>query len=114
MASVADCEKALQALAERLAAKNGAGAHAGFERSLSCTLRDPQAVYLGRLHGGQLVDIRPGSAAEAQAAQVRLSMTGDDLLALVDGSLNLASAWAGGRVKVGAGVRDLIRLRSIF
>ena len=47
-------------------------------------------------------------------AQIRLTMTSDDLLALVDGSLHLASAWATGRIKVEAGVRDLLKLRSIF
>jgi putative sterol carrier protein len=58
-----------------------------------------------------LVDI---AESEADAAQIRLEMSSDDLLALVDGRLNLATAWATGRVRVHAGVRDLIRLRSLF
>ena len=41
-------------------------------------------------------------------------MTSDDLVALVNGSLNAGSAWASGRLKIKAGVRDMLRLRSIF
>ena len=36
-------------------------------------------------------------------------MTSDDLVALVDGTLHVASAWATGRVKIDAGVRDLLQ-----
>ena len=41
-------------------------------------------------------------------------MAGDDLVALVDGRLNFALAWATGRVKLEAGLRDLLRLRSLL
>jgi hypothetical protein len=41
-------------------------------------------------------------------------MSSDDLLALVDGRLKMSSAWATGRVKIDAGVRDLVKLRSVF
>jgi hypothetical protein len=41
-------------------------------------------------------------------------MTGDDLLALVDGSLHFARAWASGRVSVRASLRDLLRLRKLM
>jgi hypothetical protein len=45
---------------------------------------------------------------------VRLAMSSDDLVALVAGRLKMASAWAPGRVKIDAGIRDMIKLRSIF
>jgi hypothetical protein len=41
-------------------------------------------------------------------------MAGDDLLALVDGELNFAKAWGGGRVKLEAGLLDLFRLRKLL
>ena len=47
-------------------------------------------------------------------ADIRLTMTSDDLLALTDGQLNFGSAWASGRVKLEAGLRDLLRLRKIL
>ena len=47
-------------------------------------------------------------------ADIRLTMTSDDLLALTDGELHFGSAWATGRVKLEAGLRDLLRLRKIL
>lgn len=111
MASPEECEQALHALADRIAAHGG---RPGFDRSLSCTLSDLRLAFGGRLAGGQLVDIARTDPAAAAAAQVRLTMTSDDLLGLVSGSLKLAPAWASGRVRIEAGVRDLIRLRSLF
>lgn len=41
-------------------------------------------------------------------------MTGDDLVAMVDGELNFAKAWGSGRVRLEAGFRDLLKLRSLL
>ena len=38
----------------------------------------------------------------------------DDLIALTDGDLAFAPAWASGRVKLEAGLRDMLRLRSLL
>lgn len=111
MASLQECEQALHQLADRLAEKDPAERKAGFDRSLSCSIRDLGAVFGGQLHDGLLLDIKQVDTA---AGQIKLDLTSDDLVELVDGSLNLASAWAGGRVKVSAGVRDMMKLRSIF
>ena len=111
MASLQECEQALHGLADQLAAKDPAQRKTGFDRSLSCTIRDLRVVFAGRLRDGLLVDIKQVDSA---TAQIKLDLTSDDLLAMVGGSLNLASAWAGGRVKVSAGVRDMMKLRSIF
>lgn len=111
MATVEQCEAALAELAGRLAAGDSARRELAFDRSMSCTIRDLDVVFGGRLKDGQLVDIRRTPTAEAQ---VRLTMSSDDLLALVDGRLKMASAWATGRVKVDARFGDLIKLQSIF
>jgi putative sterol carrier protein len=113
MASVEECARAFHELAARLAAADPAARkRADFDRTLSCTLRDLDVTFAGRLHGGELTDIREvdGDAK----AQVRMAMTSDDLIALVAGQLNMGSAWASGRVRIDAGVRDLLRLRTIF
>lgn len=115
MASVEDCERALHALAQRLSSADAATrGKAGFDRTLSCGLTDPDVIFAGRLRTGSLTEIRQVSAAEAATAKIRLHMSGDDLLDLVAGELHMASAWASGRVKVQAGVLDLVKLRSIF
>ncbi len=111
MASEQECEQALNDLAERLAGSDGSSRSRGFDRTVSCTVRDLDVVFGGRLIDGQLRDV---ARSDTREAQIRLTMSSDDLLALVDGTLHLASAWATGRIKVEAGVRDLLKLRSIF
>ena len=111
MATADECERALQGLADRLATSETSRRKAGFDRTLSCTISDLDIVFAGRLKEGQLLDI---GRTKTKDAQVRLAMSSDDLIALVDGRLKMAPAWATGRVKVDAGVRDLLRLRSIF
>lgn len=115
MASIEECEQALRRLAERLSdAGSAARDKAGFDRTLSCQLTDPQVSFAGRLRAGSLTEIRQVEAAEARSAKIRLTMSGDDLLRLVNGELNMAGAWASGRVKIDAGVLDLVKLRTLL
>lgn len=111
MATVEECEQALQGLAAKLAEKDEADRQRGFDRTLTCRIRDLEIIFAGQLTDGRLEGIRRTTKPDAQ---IRLDMTSDDLLSVVDGSLNIGAAWAKGRVKVGAGVRDILRLRSIF
>ena len=111
VASVEECQQALHGLAARLAEKEAARRKTGFDRTLSCTLRDLEVTFAGKLHDGLLSGIEQ---VAQPTAQIRLKMTSDDLVSLVDSRLNIASAWATGRVKVEAGVMDMIKLRSIF
>lgn len=111
VATVAECELALHSLGAALVAKDPAERANGFDRTLSCTLRDLHVIFAGRLHDGLLTDI---VRTEDAKAQIRLSLSSDDLLSMVAGSLNVAAAWATGRIKVGASVRDMLKLRSIF
>lgn len=111
MATVAECEQAFHTLADRLAAADSASRRQSFDRSLSCALRDIDVIFGARLRDGLLVDIHQ---VDKPDAQVKLTISSDDLVKLVAGELTFASAWAGGRVKVDARVFDLIKLRSIF
>lgn len=112
MASVDACQQALSTLAARLAAADpSAKRKASVDRTMTCTLTDLGITFGGRLHDGDLVDIRQVSSADAQ---VKMAMTSDDLVRLVAGELNMAAAFASGRVKIDAGIRDMLRLRSIF
>lgn len=111
MATVEECEQALADLADRLAANESAQRSVSFDRTLTCTIRDLDVIFAGRLKGGQLVDIRRAPSGDAQ---IKLSMSSGDLVALVAGRLKMASAWATGRVKIDASIRDMLRLRSLF
>ena len=72
-------------------------------------------TFVGHLHDGTLTDIRQidGDSA-APKAQVRLTMSSDDLVDLVAGRTKFATAWANRRIKIDASVFDLVKLRSIF
>ena len=112
MASVEQCEHAFRGLAAKLAGADAAARKkAPFDRSLTCTLRDLKVIFAGQLRDGELLDIRK---VDRPDAQVRMTMTSDDLLKLVAGELPMGSAWATGRVKIDASIFDLLKLRSIF
>lgn len=112
MATIEECLTALKGVLGDLAANPAA---AGMDRSLSCRWPDLGQVALGRLGGGEVRDITvvPDGPSVAKA-DIRLEMTSDDLIALTDGRLHFGSAWASGRVKLHAGVRDLLRLRKLL
>jgi hypothetical protein len=111
MASIEACQAAVQHLAELLSGvDDGVRAHAD-ARTVSCHLSDLDTTISGRLEGGQLLDI---STQPQAPSQLRLTMTSDDLVDLSEGRLNFPRAWASGRVKLDASLRDLLRLRSLL
>jgi len=112
MATVDDCRTALQRLAKRLA-DNAAEASQklDFDRTLACRVTDLNVAFHGRLSGGQIIGLTDG---DDPSAKIKLTAASDDLVALVDGKLNVASAWANGRVKIDAGVLDLLKLRKLL
>jgi hypothetical protein len=112
VATMDDCMTALKRILGDLAANPAA---AGLDRSLSCRLTDLDQVVLGRLSAGTIRDLRAvPDGPEVPKADIRLTMTSDDLVALTDGKLSFAPAWASGRVKFEAGLRDMLRLRSLL
>ncbi|WP_330334956.1 SCP2 sterol-binding domain-containing protein [Streptomyces sp. NBC_00536] len=117
MATIEECRGALDKLSDNLAGSNGdvRGA-AALDRSLSCHITDLDQTFTGRLDGGRiLVDAAsPHPGPPRAKAEIRLSMSGDDLLAMVAGELRFAKAWASGRVGLEAGFRDLLRLRTML
>lgn len=112
MATVEECEKALHHLAATLRGPRGTRARSQMtDRTVSCHLKDLGVTFTGRLCGG---DLREISQTPAPPAQIRLSMTSDDLVALTNGSANLLSMWTSGRVKIDASIFDLIKLRKLL
>jgi hypothetical protein len=111
MATVDECRQALRDIAERLGADPDAAERVNLDRSLACHVRDLDVFFHGRLRGGTIVDIADG---DDPRAQIRLTIRGDDLLALVAGELNFGAAWASGRVSVRASFGDLLKLRKLL
>ena len=112
MATMDECLTALKGILGDIAAHPAA---AGLDRSVSCRLTDLHEVVLGRLSSGSVRDLTvvPEDPAVPKA-DIRLTMSSDDLVAMTDGKLHFGTAWATGRVKLEAGLRDLLRLRKIL
>ncbi|MER7665984.1 MULTISPECIES: SCP2 sterol-binding domain-containing protein [unclassified Streptomyces] len=115
MATTEECRSALKMLSDNLAQADGdVRSAAALDRSLSCHIRDLDVTFTGRLEGGRIEVADTVDGPPPEKAQIRLAMTGDDLVAMVNGELNFAKAWASGRVRLEAGFRDLIRLRTLL
>lgn len=112
MATLDESLTALRGILGDLASNPAA---AGLDRSLSCRLTDLDQVVVGRLSSGAVRDLRVlPHGPDVAKADIRLTMTSDDLVALTAGQLSFGSAWASGRVKLEAGLRDLLRLRKLL
>jgi hypothetical protein len=112
MATVEECEAAMHKLARRMRSPEAAGARTKvLERSISCRLRDLGVTFAGELRGGGIEEIRQ---VDKPDGQIKLTTTSDDLVAMVDGELSFAKAWAAGRLKVDASVFDLLKLRALL
>ena len=112
MATLDECLTALKGILGDIAAHPAA---AGLDRSVSCRLTDLDEVVLGRLSSGSVRDLHvlPHGPAVPKA-DIRLTMSSDDLIAMTDGRLHFGKAWASGKVKLEAGLRDILRLRKIL
>ena len=112
MASLEQCLSALETVVGGLAAQPAAR---GLDRTVSCRLPDLGQVLHGRLVKSRVQDLRAApEASPPPRADIRLTMTSDDLVALTDGQLAFGAAWAAGRVRLEAGLRDMLRLRSLI
>lgn len=115
MATTEECRAALDKLSDNMAGADGdVRAAAALDRSLSCRITDLDITFVGRLKGGRIEVLDTLQGPPPERAQIRLTMKGDDLVSMVDGELNFAKAWGSGRVKLEAGLRDLLRLRTLL
>ncbi|MGS2587141.1 sterol-binding protein [Streptomyces hebeiensis] len=115
MATMEECRSALDKLSDNLAQADGkVRTAAGLDRSLSCHITDLDVTFKGRLTAGRIEVADTVAGPPPEKAQIRLAMTGDDLVAMVDGELHFARAWGAGRVRLEAGILDLVRLKSLL
>ncbi|MFE6285021.1 sterol-binding protein [Streptomyces sp. NPDC057877] len=115
MATIEECRAALDKLSGNMQHAEGDVREATLlDRSVSCHIKDLDVTFVGRLKGGRIEVHDTVQGAPRERAQIRLTLTGDDLLALVDGELHFARAWGSGRVRLEAGLRDLFHLRKLL
>lgn len=107
MASKAECETALRSLVDAVSTlEPEVRRKYVVDRTVSCRVIDLDVTWTAHLTEDGLVDL----CTDAPKAQVRLSVSSDDLLALVEGRLAVPTAVATGRVRVQASPFDLLRL----
>jgi hypothetical protein len=111
VATVDECRQALHDLASRLEANAEARGKLDLDRTLACRITDPDAAFHARLAGGLLVDIADGDDPRAKIA---LSTTGDNLLKLVRGQLDIMAAMGNRQLSIKANPFDLLKLRKLF
>ncbi len=112
MATVDECREAMLGLAARL--DRNAAANAGkidLDRPLACSVKDLGVAFHGRLTGGRLINITDGDDPNAK---IRLTASSDDLVALVNGKLDITQAWTSGRIGIKANPFDLLKLRKLL
>lgn len=115
MATIEECRAALEKLSDNMQnAEGNVRTAAAMDRSVSCRITDLDITFVGRMTGGRIVVQDTLQGPPREKAQIRLTMAGDDLVALVNGELNFAKAWGSGRVKFEAGLRDLLSLRKLL
>ena len=111
LASVDECRQALHDLAARLDANAETRGKLDLDRTLACRVSDLGTAFHARLTGGRLVDIADGDDPKAKIA---LTATGDDLIALVTGRLDVTRAITSRQVVVKANPFDLLKLRKLL
>ncbi|MEV0200709.1 SCP2 sterol-binding domain-containing protein [Nonomuraea sp. NPDC050691] len=115
MASVEECRAALVKLVAQFDEIDAADrARHVVERTVSCRVSDLGVTFYGRLHHDGLDPFVEDPPANGKQPDVRLTIGSDDLVALVEGELDLARALLGGRVKIDASFGDLLRLRRLL
>lgn len=113
MANEEECRAALDRIAERLSDVDADRfAEHVVERTISCRVPDLDRAWQTRLHARGLDPFTPTD--DPKAAQVRLTVDSDDLVALANDELGVAKAWASGKLKIEASIFDLLRLRKLL
>ncbi|MFZ1361319.1 MAG: hypothetical protein WAS05_00080 [Candidatus Nanopelagicales bacterium] len=81
------------------------------DRTFEVLILDYDKAYRGEVTDGEIVSLTFG--APGPRTDVRMVLTSDDLVALHSGELKFATAWASGRVRIDASIRDLLSLRTL-
>jgi predicted lipid carrier protein YhbT len=82
------------------------------DRTVLCVLTDLDAAWSAELVDSRMLNLQKADPSER--TDVRIKASSDDLIALIEGRLNIATAFLTGRVKIDASAVDLLRIRRLF
>lgn len=110
---VADAKAVEQALRSMINRIDGSSDNGDLpDRTLLCILPDVDAAFRSHFSGGRLTDLE--QVAVDTEADVRITARSDDLIALIEGRLNIAFAFLMGKIRVDASREDLMLIKSLF
>lgn len=112
VATKAQVERTLAELIKRFHGADVADTRLPEERKLVCYIRDLELFYSGMFVSGRVSAMAPEPGAAG--ADVLITVTSDDLVALADGRLSPVYAFLSGKLRVDAGARDLMLIRQLF
>lgn len=116
MASRDEVERRLEGLLERLRgteeARASLRASVPEPRVLGLHVTDLDASYWAELTEGRMGGLRAGEPTGE--VHVRIRASSDDLVALVDGEMTFVSAYLSGRIRVDAGMADMLQIRRLL
>jgi hypothetical protein len=114
MATAEECREAFIKLTGRLSELDPKDRDAFFSgRSFSCHVSDLNLTFVTRFGPNGAEPVREAAPGEPPA-DVRLTAASPVVLELADDVGAFPRAWLTGRVKVQAGMRDLLRLRKLL
>ena len=113
MATLEECQEAVDGLVARLSEVDpDVRRRYAVERTVSCKVSDLGVVFLASFaDDGMISEVH---TADEGRAQVALTVSSDDLIALIEGRLGLPTAWATGRLRIDASMLDLLKLRALL
>ena len=82
------------------------------KRSILCVVTDLELVYSAEYAQGRIRKLK--LIPDAGEADVRITLSSDELVALAEGKTSLPMALLFGRIRVDAHARDLLLLRQLF
>lgn len=82
------------------------------DRTIVCIVPDLGTAYRTTLSGGKLSAITVVDAGDA--ADARLTARSDELIALLEGRSNVATAFLLGRIRIDATPADMLLIRKLF
>ena len=112
MATQDECQGAIETLLGRLGEVDPTVRKSKLpDRTIGVQILDLDLTFLGDLKDGEIFNVRVDEGGVKP--QIRIVCNSDDLILMTDGELGFAHAWATGRVRLDAGIRDLIRMRNL-
>ena len=114
MATVQECQAALESLTARIAQMDAKDRQANLaDRTLSCRVTDLGVTFMTKL-GSDGAGTVSQVANGAPPAQIRFSAKSDEVLAIAADPGTFARAWLTGKLKVEGNMLDLLRLRKLL